>query len=157
MNSPTQGTRKYNAFVKDGVITTKPLSWVADDGLRPTDEWLVREGYYGYVEAPAPAYDRKTQRVEQVPLSQTTPVNGVITQAWRVVGLNPTEMIQAEDEAWSELRYTRDQKLVASDWTQVSDAPVDKAAWASYRQKLRDMPNTTANPFNPNWPIAPKI
>jgi len=40
------------------------------------------------------------------------------------------------------MRYQRDRLLVASDWTQVADAPVDRQAWADYRQALRDFPAT---------------
>lgn len=54
------------------------------------------------------------------------------------------------------LRAERDAKLAASDWTQVADAPVDKAAWATYRQALRDLPANTADPANPVWPQEPK-
>ena len=38
------------------------------------------------------------------------------------------------------IRQWRDKKLQESDWTQVADAPVDKEAWATYRQQLRDLP-----------------
>jgi hypothetical protein len=38
-----------------------------------------------------------------------------------------------------EARVERNQLLAASDWTQVADAPVDQAAWAVYRQELRDI------------------
>lgn len=44
------------------------------------------------------------------------------------------------------VRQRRNALLVESDWTQISDVPVDKQAWATYRQALRDLPN------NPNWP-----
>lgn len=40
------------------------------------------------------------------------------------------------------MRRERDRLLAASDWTQVADAPVDRAAWAAYRQALRDFPAT---------------
>ena len=56
---------------------------------------------------------------------------------------------------WSTLRETRDDLLVQSDWTQVSDAPVDASAWATYRQALRDLPANTADPANPTWPTEP--
>lgn len=36
-------------------------------------------------------------------------------------------------------RYWRNTELVATDWTQLSDAPADKAAYAIYRQELRDL------------------
>jgi hypothetical protein len=59
------------------------------------------------------------------------------------------------EEAWSLLRMTRDSYLAASDWTQVPDAPVDQAAWAEYRQALRDLPANTTDPRNPDWPALP--
>lgn len=43
------------------------------------------------------------------------------------------------------LKY-RNNRLLASDWTQLPDAPVDRQAWADYRQALRDLP------ADPNWP-----
>ena len=51
-------------------------------------------------------------------------------------------------EWWLErMRIHRDRLLNESDWTQVADAPVDRQAWATYRQTLRDFPATwTAGP-----------
>ena len=47
----------------------------------------------------------------------------------------------------SMMRKVRDSMLKESDWTQVADAPVDRQAWATYRQALRDFPATwTAGP-----------
>lgn len=46
-------------------------------------------------------------------------------------------------EWWIErMRLQRDNLLAASDWSQLPDAPVDKTAWAAYRQALRDLPAT---------------
>ena len=53
------------------------------------------------------------------------------------------------------LRSQRDELLAQSDWTQVADAPVDAAAWATYRQALRDLPANTTDPRNPTWPTKP--
>lgn len=55
------------------------------------------------------------------------------------------------------MRATRNQLLTSCDWTQVADAPIDKEAWATYRQELRDI---TAHANFPNleeadWPVAP--
>jgi len=52
-------------------------------------------------------------------------------------------------------RRERNQLLVASDWTQVSDSPVDKQAWATYRQALRDVPTQQGFPDNIVWPVPP--
>ena len=54
-----------------------------------------------------------------------------------------------------QIRTERDAKLTESDWTQVLDAPVDQAAWATYRQELRDVPAQTGFPNNINWPTEP--
>lgn len=48
-----------------------------------------------------------------------------------------------------EVRHQRNQLLLQSDWTQIADSPLSaesKAAWAAYRQELRDLPhNIPAN------------
>ena len=60
------------------------------------------------------------------------------------------------DEAAAQaIRYNRDRLLAASDWTQVADAPVDVAAWATYRQALRDVPQQEGFPDNITWPEMP--
>lgn len=61
-----------------------------------------------------------------------------------------------EAHAWAALRADRNARLAASDWTQVEDAPVNKAAWAAYRQALRDLPDQTSDPFAPAWPMQPE-
>jgi hypothetical protein len=50
------------------------------------------------------------------------------------------------------VRTARDEKLKDSDWTQIADAPVDKAAWATYRQALRDVPTQSGFPWEVTWP-----
>lgn len=62
---------------------------------------------------------------------------------------------QADDRAAAEIRSKRDSLLAQSDWTQVSDAPVDQAAWAAYRQALRDIPLQAGFPNDVNFPAEP--
>jgi hypothetical protein len=50
------------------------------------------------------------------------------------------------------VRDERTKKLAETDWTQVADAPVDKAAWATYRQALRDVTTQTGFPWDIVWP-----
>jgi hypothetical protein len=45
------------------------------------------------------------------------------------------------------VRDDRNAKLKYSDWTQVADAPVDKTAWATYRQALRDITKQAGFPW----------
>jgi len=59
------------------------------------------------------------------------------------------------DLEWKAIRAERDRLLAASDWTQVSDAPVDAVAWATYRQQLRDLPQNYILPSDVEWPEEP--
>jgi hypothetical protein len=65
-----------------------------------------------------------------------------------------------DDEVSDELylirmRLWRDKELTRTDWTQIADAPVDQAAWAVYRQALRDLPASNSDPRKIELPIAP--
>lgn len=63
---------------------------------------------------------------------------------------------QAEIDAQAHrVRVNRTLRLQASDWTQLADAPVDKNAWATYRQALRDVPDQDAFPWDVSWPESP--
>ena len=53
------------------------------------------------------------------------------------------------------VRQSRDAKLAECDWTQVADSPVDKAAWATYRQALRDLTTQSGFPWTIEWPTEP--
>jgi len=60
-----------------------------------------------------------------------------------------------DNEQATQVRSTRNEILSKYDWTQVADAPVDKAAWATYRQALRDVPAQTGFPWEVTWPTTP--
>ena len=53
------------------------------------------------------------------------------------------------------MRTVRNRLLADSDWTQLPDAQCDKAAWATYRQALRDFPATWKPAETANFPKAP--
>jgi hypothetical protein len=62
----------------------------------------------------------------------------------------------ADPEALSAAaRQKRNALLAGCDWTQVADAPVDHAAWALYRQQLRDLPEQAGFPQAIAWPAEP--
>jgi hypothetical protein len=60
-----------------------------------------------------------------------------------------------DSEKASQVRSERNAQLKDSDWTQVADAPVDKAAWATHRQALRDISAQAGFPWIINWPTQP--
>jgi hypothetical protein len=56
----------------------------------------------------------------------------------------------------SEVRQNRNDRLAASDWTQMPDySGSDKADWATYRQALRDVPSQDGFPRDITWPDEP--
>ena len=55
-------------------------------------------------------------------------------------------------------RSTRNIRLAECDWTQLADQPFsteDQAAWAEYRQGLRDVPESAGFPHDFTWPVQP--
>jgi hypothetical protein len=64
-----------------------------------------------------------------------------------------------EERQWEALRKERDKRLAESDWTQIMDSPLSteaRDAWIIYRQELRDIPENTEDPANPDWPERPE-
>ena len=76
---------------------------------------------------------------------------------WSVVDQARYDEAQAERRALkaSEVRAERNRRLSETDWTQVADAPVDQAAWATYRQALRDITAQEGFPWDVQWPQMP--
>lgn len=81
--------------------------------------------------------------------------NGVFYQTWAVRPMNDDERYIRTKEQWGTVRAMRNRKLYECDWTQLPDATVDAAAWATYRQALRDITNQP-DPFNIVWPQEPE-
>ena len=53
------------------------------------------------------------------------------------------------------VRAERNRRLADCDWTQLPDAPVDRAEWATYRQALRDVSSQPGFPWSVEWPSQP--
>ena len=62
------------------------------------------------------------------------------------------------EEALAALRLERTRRLGLCDYLTQSDYPIsaeDLVPWLAYRQALRDLPETTADPATPDWPLPP--
>ena len=100
-----------------------------------------------------PSYSKQAQKIIQnASLS-------FVNNAWEL-GWSIQELTQDEQNAQTALqakivRDQRDAKLKESDWTQVADAPVDKTAWSTYRQQLRDISTQSGFPWSVAFPTAP--
>jgi hypothetical protein len=105
-------------------------------------------------EADAPTFDKQTQKTVQD--SAPTLVNGVWTLGWAIQALTPLEQAEQNTSQAASVRTTRNAKLKETDWTQIADSAADKAAWATYRQALRDIPNQAGFPWEVEWPVQPE-
>jgi hypothetical protein len=81
---------------------------------------------------------------------------GGIGWLWDHTTLSPPTVPQkTATEVQSQVRMQRNSLLTSSDWTQVVDSTVDKTAWATYRQALRDITKQAGFPWTVEWPDAP--
>lgn len=70
-------------------------------------------------------------------------------------GIEPYVEPETPTPTVGQIRTKRNELLADTDWTQVADAPVDQAAWATYRQALRDVPEQEGFPVDVVWPEKP--
>lgn len=62
------------------------------------------------------------------------------------------------DRLWTAIRLKRDKLITETDWTQLSDislSPELKESYRTYRQTLRDLPNTYSDPRDVVFPEKP--
>lgn len=115
-----------------------------------TDDVLNQFGVVTVATQAQPDYDQQTQRIE------TSTVPTLVDNVWTITKavVNKTQdQIDADTASKAvEVRRTRNELLTNSDWTQVLDSPVDRAAWATYRNELRNIPQQTGFPWNVTWP-----
>ena len=109
-----------------------------------SDETLANYRVHPVTATAAPAFDPRTQEIDQTAELK----NNVWTQVWTVVN-------RSEAEASENIRGERNSRLSKTDYTQLTDAPGDTAAWATYRQALRDIPAQDGFPFTVTWPTEP--
>lgn len=65
---------------------------------------------------------------------------------------------EAAATAWEAFRAERDRRIAATDWVILRNLETSEPVpqeWLDYRQALRDLPETTADPAKPVWPKAP--
>jgi hypothetical protein len=119
---------------------------------QPSDELLASYNVFPVVEQPAPDYNPATQNLNQVNPTLTA---GEWLQTWQVTDASPEEIAERTEAKAAEVRQQRNQLLADCDWTQLPDAPVDSAVWATYRQELRDVTAQAGFPWDVTWPETP--
>lgn len=112
-------------------------SFMEENGLMPVSVWVD--------------YDRMTEKL--VPAAPY--IDGDWVYTVKAEPMTTEEIQQMNDSQAAKVRRQRDQLLLESDWTQLQDAPVDQAAWATYRQELRDVSGQAGFPWTVVWPNKP--
>lgn len=146
------------AIVKEGVVERYPIvrledyfknisfSYPITEDQLPTNVFMVHRSR-------KPDFD---PAVENISEGAPQYVSGKYVQSWQVLPKTTEEV----GTYLTSLRLTqierRNQLLSESDWTQLPDVTVDKSAWATYRQALRDVPLQQGFPHNVVWPTPPQ-
>jgi hypothetical protein len=118
----------------------------------PSDATLADWNVFPVTDKPTPDYNPATQNCNQV---NPTLKAGKWEMAWVVTPATSEQIAERTSAKEIEVRQQRNQLLSACDWTQLPDAPVPPAPWATYRQELRDVTAQTGFPWDVVWPVAP--
>ena len=105
-----------------------------------------------------------------VPVTQVTPpaddhtknfersaqlVDGAWQEQWIASDATSEQITQRTTLKANDVRTERNEKLAATDWTQLADQSSIAANWTAYRQSLRDVPSQSGFPFTVTWPAEP--
>lgn len=120
-----------------------------------SNEMLMAYGVYPVSVGSAPLIDQRLQKTTLADLPQNVAGEWVLN--WLVSDKSQEEIDLHSISAANKIRSKRNGLLDGSDWTQIADAPVDAAAWAVYRQALRDITNHVNFPHlaEGDWPAKP--
>ena len=149
-----------HALIENGAVTQYPYGLGQLKAANPltsfpaeaNDEMLASYGVQRVFFSTPPAITATQVLEEGTPVF----VDNRWTQSWAVRDLTAEEVASRDNAKADAVRAERNAKLEASDWTQVADAPVDKAAWATYRQALRDITSQSGFPWTIDWPTQPE-
>lgn len=148
------------ALVQNGAVTQYPVG-VGELRQRfpstsfPSNLENVDLGAFGAVvvqQTPQPAVDASLEQLREGAPEQ---VDGAWRQTWVVTALSAEQLAAKAEQLASAVRDERDKLLAETDYTQLADSPVDKNAWAAYRQALRDVPIQAGFPSDVQWPTRP--
>lgn len=143
------------ALIKNNTVSEYPV-YEGDIRLRfPNTSFTIPfeppSGYAEVADVLQPVVDYTQNVTEGIPVL----VDGTWTRHWVVTDASPEQIADRTASKAQEVRADRNRRLSECDWTQLPDAPVDHAAWAAYRQALRDVSSQPGFPWNVQWPVVP--
>jgi Phage tail assembly chaperone protein len=137
---------QYPYTLADLRIANKGTSWPSVI----SDEVAAEFGVFPVTPAPQPDVDY-TVDLNRTAIKQ----DGAWLEQWIETPATPEEISERTATKAAEVRAERNNRLADSDWTQLPDAPVDRTAWAIYRQQLRDISKQPGFPWQLTWPVEP--
>ena len=145
----------YLAKIENGVPTavgyfSELFPNVSFQAGGPTQEWMTENSVMPVVQWKD--HDALTEKIEEC----APYIEGDSVYTVQVVPMTEQEIESATARLAAQVRGQRARLLFESDWTQLTDAPVNSAAWATYRQALRNVPEQAGFPTNVEWPVAPE-
>ena len=114
---------------------------------------------FGYAELKDDGVRPSVTRYQRFKLGTPENRKGEWYKTFIIEDMSPSEIESMDQQKKTEVLSSRNQLLVASDWTQLPDVALTdekKLEWAEYRQKLRDITTQDEYPWKVNWPYSPK-
>jgi hypothetical protein len=149
-----------HALIKDGQVIKYPYgaSDLRRDHPNVSFPKVIKDDVFSTFGVERVFFSAQPEITYAQELKEGEPVfaDGRWNQTFTVVDLAEEEVAGRTEQKAEEVRAERDSKLANSDWTQVLDAPVDRTAWAAYRQALRDVPAQAGFPWEVTWPEKPE-
>jgi hypothetical protein len=151
-----QVTNGKNSAILRWPLSTKQLRALVSNVSLPSDDAALEDmdlEHLNIFKVPERAPPEPTLPMSRMILAPPTWEAGELVRQFQEEAYSQDQV----DEAWASLRARRNNNLRATDWSQsVADIDADtKAAFATYRQALRDLPENTTDPFKVEWPAAP--
>ncbi len=85
-------------------------------------------------------------------------VDGAWEEQWIESDATAEQITERTTAASNDVRYQRNEKLAACDWTVLTDSPLTtakKTEWKAYRTALRDITADSGFPHSVTWPTEP--
>lgn len=145
-------------LVENGQIVDGPkelpinTASVSNFNLLP-DEVLRQYGWLPYLLIKNPL-SNQIKVGNEITITETEVIETEIYRDKTIEEINE-ETQKILNRKWNMIRNKRNSLLRESDWTQLSDAPVNNSQWTQYRQSLREIPQTFSDPDSVVWPTKP--
>lgn len=142
---------KFDIVVEDKMIAVDDEWLEIDDTVWPEGVWAIHwDGTKGEIEY-------KDSMIENEEITDLKPYMHLVTAHTDQKVLNSSKTMSVE-EHWKRIRLIRDKLLSDTDWMLLDDAGLtipERLQVIAYRQELRDIPQTFANPENVVWSDRP--